>query len=806
MSKEPQLISNKSTALPAKAAMNQASSAAAKIRQRSPKGRSLSGGPTTADAAPRVTRAAAAAAALPTVSHGTDSTRPKGSTHTHSGSVRHSCSLLTALVVDPCCCTHSRLSSRTNLSIQPSMGNSMNSDVHPSMGPSMDPSIDPSMISNSADSLGPSKDLSMDPSKDPSMGLSSNTHLSMGTNMDTSMGSVLHPSMDPNVHLSNHHSKKPLLKPQTESSTDPSIYRAIGGSCIAGPPTYPHAVPKQSTGLNPSSTCTRDSGLDLESPPMPNLELSSNASLDLSAANTALGCSLEPLPIPMVDPKPIWDQPIPAPMADPTACPMLEADPGALPSAVADPNPQPLTMDAASLTLNPEPATPLLRLKSFDLFLDEQVGSSPLSNCPSSQSPQSPESPLSKIIPNPLQPPADTDFRTGSLSNSWQQSRRGAYNSPHAPSANCNYTSTPTHTPTTDLNAGLTPYLVPLDCQIPGLLSDPSLDSWASSDTQHGLSSEPSQGFKRSISTDITAAWADMPTAVMLKEPSSDASRSPKQIPVGIGLPKGNDLTIRWQLPIGRGLSPSGKFKYLSKPPARTNSAMGNPIPVGNDLPRGGADPKNKIYSDMQAGYEKAQGCQCPGRSRPDACQKLCFGSLEEFLGCFPEPEPAIPPPSAPGFAIVAEPLGCGDCVMESGLSHGATVCAIVPQPVTVQEPSQEAVAIPVQQLVHNYMEACNSPVHDTAVTTSGTTTANGSPFSELAPALAESASPTAVVSMSPAVGPATPAAVQEVLYPEMQEQLHAASSVNDTEGGDTPDALSLDLCMALPCQAVPMP
>ena len=235
---------------------------------------------------------------------------------------------------------------------------------------------------------------------------------------------------------------------------------------------------------------------------------------------------------------------------------------------------------------------------------------------------------------------------------------------------------------------------------------------------------------------------------------------------------------------------------------------MGNPIPVGNDLPRGGADLKNSIHSDMQAGYEKAQGYQYPSNSRPDACQKLCFGSLEEFLGCFPEPEPAIPPLSAPGFAIVAEPLGCGDCLMESGLSHGATVCAIVPQPPNLHAPPREAIAIPAQQLVHQGAEACNSPVHDTVVTSSGTTLADASPSAELASALAESASPTAVVSMSPAVGPATPAAVQEVLYPETQEQLHAASGVNDTEGDDTPDELSSDMSIGLPCirQAVLVP
>ncbi len=142
-----------------------------------------------------------------------------------------------------------------------------------------------------------------------------------------------------------------------------------------------------------------------------------------------------------------------------------------------------------------------------------------------------------------------------------------------------------------------------------------------------------------------------------------------------------------------------------------------------------------------------------PVSMHPNACEKLCFGSLDDFLSSFAEPAPVRVPsllPGAAGFAIMAEPLDQIDYLLRPSISPGATVCAIVtPQQLQVQStfggsPAEALAQLPLPQCTHAFSTSlCGVKNH------------NGKGAAALASA--EMSSAAFVAAASPAVGPSTP-------------------------------------------------
>lgn len=181
-----------------------------------------------------------------------------------------------------------------------------------------------------------------------------------------------------------------------------------------------------------------------------------------------------------------------------------------------------------------------------------------------------------------------------------------------------------------------------------------------------------------------------------------------------------------------------------------------------------------------------------------NACEKLCFGSLDDFLSCFAEPASIRVPslsPGATGFAIMAEPLDQVDYLLRPSVSPGATVCVVVtPQPVQVLStlggsPAEASVQLQLPQCKHACSTSPCSVKNHNGKSAAALVSAEMSSAAFVAAAYASSAvaavSPAvaaaspAVTAVSPAVGPSTPGGTTEVLYPEPRKHLQAVSTVS---------------------------
>ncbi len=115
--------------------------------------------------------------------------------------------------------------------------------------------------------------------------------------------------------------------------------------------------------------------------------------------------SPNPLSVTVAEPSP---KPLPTPVAKVTprflSTPVAEPTPKLLCTPIADNSPSPHPSPSPSSGVTPEPATPLPRLRSFDLFLDHSQNGSMVSNSP-------------KLILNTSQPLARAEHQP--VSNSW---------------------------------------------------------------------------------------------------------------------------------------------------------------------------------------------------------------------------------------------------------------------------------------------------------------------------------------------------------------------------------------------------
>jgi len=622
----------------------------------------------------------------------------------------------------------------------------------------------------------PGVDLSRIPSTNAStaVGTGMSTHRSFGPIVSPDVHHSVKPGMDPSVHSSLHHSL---------NRVDPS--RAPSAAMCTDPNMHPSMDPRMHPSREPSATLCTDPGVDPQSGsksndcPVPSAISDFNLTFQLPPT---LSQAPSPAPIPgaVVNP-----QPVPTPVANPSPKP--------LPTPVADTSPSP------SPGVTPEPATPLLRLKSFDLFLDQSPNSSTISNSP-------------KLMLNPSQTLAEAEHQ--SVSESWAYHDVGT---PHASAKPPPFTPTagrspiliPQHIPSADPKEGLNPHSVPYDCQIPGLLSDSSLDSWTSTatDSMHNFESNSSQGFRCSLSTDLT----DCPA------PAQPPEFNPRLKQVqGVGdLPLGKSSQSRRELPKGGDLPKGSAHPMSCEQPTGCELLKGNFLTAGEHLmrsdfafPRGGPSPMG--WGPSPVGRGPSTACAYPVSMNANACEKLCFGSLNDFLSSFAEPAPVRVPslsPGATGFAIMAEPLDQMDYLLRLSISPGATVCAVVThQPAQVQPTLGGSSADASAQLL---LPQCT---HARSTPQCGVKSHNGKGAAALASAETSSAAVVAaaspaVAAVSPAVGPSTPGGTTEVLYPEPRKQLHAVSTVSHSEAdGSSVMAISAPSLAALHPDGSEMP
>ena len=566
----------------------------------------------------------------------------------------------------------------TGISTQRSLGLCVTPDMHHSVKPSMHHSMQSSLhhgLNRAEPSRAPSAAMCTDPS--------------------------MHPGMDPQMHPSKDSSAPLCTDPSVETQSGFMSNECLVPSAVSDfnltfqlPPTLSQALslatdPNLGTGFDPQPLATPVAKLTPKPLPTP------------VAKPTP-----KPLPMPVAEPTP---KPLPTPVANPTSKPLRTpvADNSPSPSPRPRPNPSPSPSSGST----PEPATPLPRLKSFDLFLDQLPNSSRISNS-------------LKLMLNSSQPLAEAEHQ--SVSESCADHDLGtppasAKPPPFTPPAGRSPILIPSHIPPADPKKGLNPHSVPLDCQIPGLLSDPSLDSWASTatDLTHNFESNSSQGFRRSLSTDLTDCAAPaQPTrsSLALKQvqrlgelPLVKSSQSKGELPKGSDLPKGSAHPMSCEQPTGCELS-KGNLLTTGK------TAMGNlPFPLGVPSPMG-CDPSPVNRGPIAA-------CTYPVSVHPNACEKLCFGSLEDFLSSFAEPAPVRVPslsPGATGFAIMAEPLDQVDFLLRPSVSPGAIVCAVVThQPCEVQptfegSPAEASAQLPLPQCTHACSTSpCGVKIHN---------------------------------------------------------------------------------------------
>lgn len=695
----------------------------------------------------------------------------------------------------------------TGISTQRSLGLCVSPDMHHSVTPSMDPSVQSSLHHCA------------NPSRAPSAAMCS--------------GPSMHPGMDPQMH--------PSKEPSATLCTDPSVEPQSGfmsNGCPAPsaisdfnltfqlPPTLsqapsPATDPNLGTGFDPKSLPTPVAKPTPKSLPTP-VANPNPKSLPMAGADN----SPNPLSTPVAKPSP---KPLPTPLAKATAkslsTPVAKSTPKSLPTPVAKPTPKSLSTPVAdpspspsprpsprprpspspSPGSTPEPATPLPRLRSFDLFLDLLQKSSMVSYSP-------------KLMLNPSQPLAEAEHQSVSDSRAYHDlgtPPASAKPPPFTPPAGCSPVLITAHAPSADPKKGLNPHSVPLDCPIPGLLSDPSLDSWASTATNltHNFESNSSQGFRCGVSTDLT----DCPAPAQPPE----SSLGLKQVQRVGELPLGNSSQLKGELPKGSDLPKSSAHPMSCEQPTVCEFPKGNLLTTGKNLmgsnltfPLGVPGPMGWGPSPVNRGPTTASAY--PVSVHPTVCEKLCFGSLDDFLSSFAEPASVRVPSlyqGATGFAIMAEPLDQVDYLLRPSVSPGATVCAVVtPQPVQVLptlggSPAEASAQLPLPQCKH----ACStSPsgvkLHNgegaaasvSAEMSSAAFVAAASPaVAAVSPAVAAVSQAVAAVSpavaaMSPAVGPSTPWGTTEMLYPKPREQLHAVSHTVIHSVADGPSVMAI--------------
>ena len=586
------------------------------------------------------------------------------------------------------------------------------------------------------------------------------TAVSTGISTQRSLGLYVKPNM--------HHS----LQPSTDHSVQSSLHHGLS---FADPSKAPSAAmctnPSMQPSMDPSASLCTDPSVDPQSGSMSkdcpvhsavfNINLTFQLPPTLSQApspatdpNLGTGFEFQPLPIPVGKPTPT---PLPTPAAEPTPKP--------LPIPVADNSPSPSPSPSSGAT--PEPAMPFLRLRSFDLFLDHSQTSSMVSNSP-------------KLMLNPSQSLAEAEHQ--SMSESWAahdlvNPPASATTPPITPTAGRSPILIPSHAPSADPKKGLNPHSVPLDCQIPGLLSDPSLDSWGATDLRHSFQSNSRQGSRCGVSTDLTDGAAPaQPT---------ESSLGLKQVQRAGALPLGKSSQSRGELPKDDSLPKGSAHPTYCEQPTDCEFSKGNLLTTGKNLTGSSLTFPFEVPSPMGWGLSPVNRGSKTASAYPvsmSACEKLCFGSLDDFLSSCAEPASvrvSSLSPGATGFAIMAEPLDQVDYLLRPPISPGATVCAIVTQqPFQVQPTIGGSHAEASAQLqLPECTHACSTPP-------CGGKNHNGkgaaaSASAELPSAAFVGAASPAVAAVSPAVGPSTPGGTTEVLYPEPREQVHAVSTVS---------------------------
>ena len=618
----------------------------------------------------------------------------------------------------------------------------------------------------------PGVDLSSVPSTNAS------TAVSTGISTQRSLGLYVKPNM--------HHS----LKPSTDRSVQSSLHHGLS---FADPSRAPSAAmctnPSMQPSMDPSASLCTDPSVDPQSGSMSN-DCPVHSAVSNINLTIQLPPSLSQAPSPATDPNLGTDfelQPLPIPVGKPTpkplSTPVAKVTPKSLSTPGAKFTPRPLSTPVADNSLSPnpspssgatpEPAMPLPRLRSFDLFLDQSQISSMVTNSP-------------KLMLNPSQSLAEAEHQP--VSETWAahdlvNPPASATPPPFTPTAG----RSPSHAPSADPKKGLNLHSVPLDCQIPGLLSDPSLDSWArtATDLTHNLPSNSNQGFRCGVSTDLTDCAAPaLPT---------ESSLGLKQVQRAGELPLGKSSQSRGELPKDSYLPKGSAYPMNCEQPMDCEFPKGNLLTTGKNLmgssltfPFGGPSPMGWGLSSVNRGLKTATAY--PVGMNANACEKLCFGSLDDFLSSCAEPASlrvSSLSPGATGFAIMAEPLDQADHLLRPPISPGATVCAIVThQPFQVQPTIGGSHAeVSAQLQLPECTHACSTPP-------CGGKNHNGkgaaaSASAELPSAAFVGAASPAVAAVSPAVGPSTPGGTTEVLYPEPREQVHAVSTVSHSVVAD---------------------
>ena len=618
----------------------------------------------------------------------------------------------------------------------------------------------------------PGVDLSSVPSTNASTAVSTgiSTQCSLGLYVKPNMHHSLKPSTDRGVQSSLHHGLSfadPSRAPSAAMCTNPSMQPSMDPS--ASLCTDPSVDPQSGSMSNDCPVHSAVSNVNLTIQFPPTLSQAPSPATDPSLGT---GFELQPLPISVA-------KPTPKPLSTSVAKPTLKSlsTPGAkfttkpLSTPVADNSLRPSPSPSSGAT--PEPAMPLPRLRSCDLFLDLLQKSSMVSYSP-------------KLMLNPSQPLAEAEHQSVSDSRAYHDLGTPPASAKPPPFTGCSPVLITAHAPSADPKKGLNPHSVPLDCQIPGLLSDPSLDSWArtATDLTHSLQSNRSQGFRCGVSTDLTDCAAPALKQVQRagELPWGKSSQSRGELPRNGYLPKGSAHPMNCEQPMDCEF-PKGNLLTTGK------NLMGSSLtfPFGGPSPMGwGPSPMVWGLSRVNRGPKTASAY--PVSMNANACEKLCFGSLDEFLSSCAEPASlrvSSLSPGATGFAIMAEPLDQVDHLLRPPISPGATVCAIVThQPFQVQPTIGGSHAeVSAQLQLPECTHACSTPP-------CGGKNHNGkgaaaSASAELPSAAFVGAASPAVAAVSPAVGPSTPGGTTEVLYPEPREQVHAVSTVSHSVVAD---------------------